>query len=466
MDGSRLKIAEKARQIGWTWATAYSLVRRKALRGARADAWISSRDDLQARLFLEDCKHFAAILDLGAKDLGERAVDDSGHSAYVLQFASGLRIHSMSSNPDAQAGKRGDRVLDEFALHPDPRKLYAIAYYGITWGGQLEIFSTHRGASNFFNQLIQEIRYKGNPKGFSLHRVTLQDALEQGFLWKLQSKLPENDPRQALDEAGYYDLIRAESPDEETFLQECMCIPADESTSFITYEMLDACKYPLQVQWELNDEELALQKNLFLGVDIGRRHDLTVIWVLEKNAVLLTRRVIELRKCPFDEQEAVLYKLLDMKSVRRACIDETGIGMQFVERAKKRYGKHRVEGIQFSLHVKEDLAFSLRTAMESGDIRIPDRRDIIADFRSIRKETTSAGNLRFVSERSSDGHADRFWACALAVHAAHAMNGVIDADVAHTSIHQVRDMWQQAESNRMELYPRRDEELINPLLHA
>jgi len=95
-DDSRLKIAEKSRQIGWTWATAYGLVRRKSLKSARLDAWISSRDDIQARLFLEDCKAFAAILQAGATDLGEQAVDDSGHSAYVLAMANSLRLHSMS----------------------------------------------------------------------------------------------------------------------------------------------------------------------------------------------------------------------------------------------------------------------------------------------------------------------------------------------------------------------------------
>jgi phage FluMu gp28-like protein len=32
--------------------------------------------------------------------------------------------------------------------------------------------------------------------------------------------------------------------------------------------------------------------------------------------------------------------------------------------------------------------------------------------------TTSAGNIRFVAESTPDGHADRFWALALAIHAA------------------------------------------------
>lgn len=176
-DNSRIKLCEKSRQIGWTWATAYRLISRKGLADARLDAWISSRDDIQAKLFIQDCKAFASLLDVGAQDMGEKVIDDKGHSASVLRMANGLTLNSMSSNPDAQAGKRGDRVLDEFALHPDPRKLYAIAYPGITWGGSLEIFSTHRGSQNFFNELIREIRERGNPKKISLHRVTLEDAL-------------------------------------------------------------------------------------------------------------------------------------------------------------------------------------------------------------------------------------------------------------------------------------------------
>ena len=102
----------------------------------RYDGWVSSRDEIQARLFLDDCKHFANILHTAVHDLGVQVIEEE--KTYVLEFASGVKINSMSSSPDAQAGKRGDRLLDEFALHKDPRKLYAIAYPGITWGGQLE----------------------------------------------------------------------------------------------------------------------------------------------------------------------------------------------------------------------------------------------------------------------------------------------------------------------------------------
>lgn len=193
---------------------------------------MSSRDDLQARLFLEDCKMWAGVMNQAAQDLGEVVIDPENKiSAYVLEFANKRRIHSMSSNPDAQAGKRGGRILDEFALHPDPRKLWSIAYPGITWGGSMEVISTHRGSHNFFNQLVREIVEGDNPKNISLHTVTLQDALEDGFLFKLQQMLPADDERQAMDEAQYFDLVRSGCADEESFQQEYMCNPADDDVA-------------------------------------------------------------------------------------------------------------------------------------------------------------------------------------------------------------------------------------------
>lgn len=419
-DRSRLKIAEKSRQIGWTWATAYRLVREKSLKDARLDAWISSRDDIQARLFLEDCKGFANVMQLAADDLGEQVVDPSGHTSYTLRMATGLRLNSMSSNPDAQAGKRGDRVLDEFALHPDPRRLYAIAYPGITWGGCLEIFSTHRGSGNYFNGLIREIREKENPKGWSLHRVTLQDALEAGFLVKLQGKLPAEDERQEMDEADYFDFIRASAPDEESFQQEFMCVPADDASAFLEWSLIDGCTYAPGERWRYTLEAAEGKAQLYCGIDIGRKHDLTALTVLEKDGGnVSTRERIDLKGLPFSQQEAIVYPWIERS--RRTCIDNTGLGMQFAERAQERFGKYKVEPVTFTAGMKEELAYPVRTAFEDRAIRIPFEDDALkSDLRAIRKEVTGAGNVRFAADRGENGHADRFWSLALALHAAKA----------------------------------------------
>ncbi|MEN6439436.1 MAG: terminase family protein [Syntrophobacter sp.] len=422
-DTSRLKLMEKSRQIGISWGTAYGAVERTAPAGARFDQWVSSRDEIQAKLFLEDCLKFARTLDAAAQNLGSVVIDpEKKLSAYVLQFANGQRIHSMSSNPDAQAGKRGGRILDEFALHPDPRKLYSIAYPGITWGGQMEIVSTHRGSANYFNELVQDIRHRGNPKKFSHHRVTLQDALDQGFLYKLQGVLPADDPIREMDEADYFTFIRSGCADEEQFQQEYMCVPADDEGAFLTYDQIARCEYSDTDEWEMRSDGTGPDGrplgDLYLGVDVGRNHDLTVMWVLERlfNRYF-TRKIIELRNTRFAGQRAELYALMDLPNVRRGCVDATGLGMQLAEEAREKYG-FRIEPVRFTAPVKEALAYPLREAFADQTIRIPRRNEIRSDLRAIRKTVTAAGNIRFDADRGTNGHSDRFWAQALALHAA------------------------------------------------
>jgi phage FluMu gp28-like protein len=415
-DPGIMKLAEKSRQIGWTYCSSHGVARLHALADYALDTWGTSRDDLQAKLAVQDCLKFVQVLDAGARDLGQVILDERGRSAHVLQFANGTKYYSLSSNPDAQAGKRGNRIADEFALNKDNRQLYAIMEPGVTWGGFIWVFSTHRGSANYHNTLIQEARHKGNPKRWRVYRVTLQDALECGFLYKLQVKLPADDPRQAMDEAAYFDFVRAKAADEESFQQEYMCVPSDDASAFIPYDLLDGAKYKPDVAWELPDLAEAAG-DLYLGVDVGRVQDLTVFWLVEHTAgQSLTRRCITMQNATFAAQEAVFYELLQLPNLRRACVDQTGIGRQFCERAQERFPS-RVEGVTFTGPVKESLAYPLKAALEDHTFKLPDDPLIASDFRSIRKETTSAGNVRFAGDRTVNGHADRFWAAALALHA-------------------------------------------------
>lgn len=421
MDNSRLKLMEKSRQIGISWASAYAADERTAAQGARHDQWVSSRDDLQARLFIEDCKMWAGIMNLAAKDLGEVVLDPKDRiSAYVIEFASGKRIHSMSSNPDAQAGKRGGRILDEFALHPDPRKLWAIAYPGITWGGSMELISTHRGSHNFFNQLIREVREHNNPKGISLHRVTLQDALDQGFLFKLQQMLPADDERQAMTEAAYFDFVKAGCADAESFEQEYMCNPADDDVAFLEYGLITSCEYSAGIDWQRIGNG-----QLFAGIDIGRKKDLTVLWVFElQGDVLYTRHVEAMQNMRKSDQEKILWPWIERCD--RTCMDYTGLGIGWGDDAQDKFGENRVELVTFTGPVKEKLAYPVRGGMEDRTLRIPYDPKIRADLRQVTKQVTPSGNIRFTAERTVDGHADHFWALALAKAAASSPSAPIE----------------------------------------
>jgi phage FluMu gp28-like protein len=419
-DRSRLKVMEKSRQIGLSWSTAYPLVERTAAADARYDQWVSSRDEIQARLFLEDCKMWAKAFNLAAEDLGEVVIDPKEKlTALVLRFASGRCIYSMSSNPDAQAGKRGGRVLDEFALHKDPRKLWTIAYPGLTWGGQMEVISTHRGSRNFFNtDLVIEAREKGNPKRVSLHRVTLEDALNQGFLFKLQQALPADAEQQAMDEQDYFDFIKSGTADEESFQQEYMCVPGDDDAAFLEYDLIASCEYEAVEPWEIDLEEARSgRRELYAGLDIGRTSDLTVLWVCERlGDVLYTRKIIALQKMSKPDQEAILWPWLEC--MRRTCVDYTGLGIGWGDDAQRKFGTYRIELVTFTGSLKEKLAYPVRGGMEDRKIRIPYDPLVRADLRAVTKTVSASGNIRFTAERTAQGHSDRFWALALAKEAA------------------------------------------------
>ena len=95
----------------------------------------------------------------------ERLIDRKEKiTAHVLPFDNGRSIYSLTSSPDAQAGKRGHRVFDEFALNPANRRLFTVGYPGVLWAGGMDIISTHRGTGNFFNQLVQRNPAQGQPQ--------------------------------------------------------------------------------------------------------------------------------------------------------------------------------------------------------------------------------------------------------------------------------------------------------------
>src|ERR1051326_2929556 len=228
-DDSPLKLAVKSRQIGFSYANAYRLVRQVGLANARLVAFISSRDQFQAKLQLEDCLHWAKLMHIAAQDIGELIFDRATNwSAFALQFANGRRIYSLSSNPNALAGKRGHVTLDEFALHPDQRLLYRVAKPVTTWGGQLSIISTHRGVGTLFYQLVQDAK-AANPMGWSLHEIPIQKAVAEGIVERINKKTGATESRD-----HFLQRLRAECIDQEQWDQEYCYIPAHESSPFFS----------------------------------------------------------------------------------------------------------------------------------------------------------------------------------------------------------------------------------------
>ena len=74
-----------------------------------------------------------------------------------------------------------------------------------------------------------------------------------------------------------------------------------------------------------------------------------------------------------------------------------------------------VEGVLMAGPRRLDAAAALRQAVEDRRLRIPADDDLRRDLHAVRTEAGLTGAPRLMAEHSgTDGHADRFWALALA----------------------------------------------------
>jgi len=286
----------------------------------------------------------------------------------------------------------------------------------ITWGFPLRILSTHNGQSCLYFKFIEQVK-KGKLK-WSNHLTPIQLAVAEGLVDKIYKRPTTEEERQ-----NWLDNERDNCFDEYTWLQEYCCVAIDEACAFLPYDLITPCEMD-NILKPLDE----IKNDVFVGLDIGRKKDLTVIWILEQIEHLkFTRLVIELIKTPFHIQEEILFSVLNHKLFRRCCPDATGLGMQLSENAQRKFGKYRVEPISFTNKIKEELAYNLRTNLEDKTVFIPKQHEIREDLHSVRRLTTTAGNIRFDADRSEvNGHADRFWALALALHACSTNAGAIN----------------------------------------
>jgi phage FluMu gp28-like protein len=404
---SRLKIVKKSRRVGMTYTQSYEDVLDAARKAKPIDVWFSSADQTAALEYIMYCKQWVKLLNAAAEDLGEIVIDkDKDIKTYSIQFASGKRINALSSNPGQFRSKGGKVVLDEFAKHAQQDELWAAAQPAATWGFPVRVISTYMGCGNRYYRMVQDAQ-QPNSK-WALHSIPIDKAVDQGLADKILGRSLTPQERQ-----DWLDEVREMAGDEETWQQEYMCNPVDEATSWLTWDLIVSAEHQGAGQ-----PDRYTGGDCYIGMDIARRRDLTVIWVVEAiGDILWTREVVSLKGATFAEQEDKLASLMQRYQVRRLCMDQTGIGEAPTERAKATYGS-RVEGVLFTNSSKQTLATDLKHYFEDRRLRIPADKAIRDSHHSVRKQTTVSGNPRFDADRSEVGHADEFWAHALAVHAA------------------------------------------------
>lgn len=415
-DPSPMSFGEKSRRIGWTYAESYRAVERRVQ--GKSNLYFSSADMTAAKEFIDYCQMWARVFNAVAVESDEvEVIDEREMHTKVLTFANGKKIVAGPSNPTFFRSKGGDADADEFAFHRDGRELFkAMHATALFWGYPLRMWSTHNGPGSFFNAMIQQAK-AGRIKA-RLHKVTILDAVDQGIVEKIKNlKARDEKARQE-----WLDELRATCPDDDVWNEEYMCIPSTDASSLLSYDLIRACEVNNLELWlhgQLTGREIAANgRQLYAGFDVGRRRDLSCFWLLEKVGDVFWTRVLRTFDNEFfSTQEGFLNTV--MPALKRLCIDATGMGMQMAERLQQRWGKYRVEAVNFSAPVKSELAMPIRRLFEDKLVRIPADDLVREDLHSIRKIVTTAGNVRLDADRSeTDGHADRFWSLALAYHAA------------------------------------------------
>lgn len=421
---ARFKLMAKCRRFGGSYANNFSVTLKTGRKGNIFDAWIGSRDLLAARLSVNDCKFFTRMLKLAAEDARETFLDDERKMrAFEIELGNTRFIRALSSSPDAFAGKQGWMTLDEFALHKEPRQLYGIVQPALTRGGSLSIISTHRGTANFFNELVKEIKEKGNPKKFDFFEINIEDAVREGLWLKIKQSLIDNqveDERLPWSDDEFLQSLRNECATEEMWKQEYMCQPCDDSAALLTWEELIAASL---TQDALNAllKDIPADAPRFIGMDIGRHNHPSVVWQWVKHAGLfITESIDPLHKMDFAAQEKFLFAKAAENNVRGVCIDATGLGMQLAENAVKKF-PGKASGIIFNQKSKLEMAVKAKRKFQDRVTRIPDTSKVQYELYSIKQKSGHADSIVITSEAGMlDGHADYAWAAFLGLHAADA----------------------------------------------
>ena len=428
LDPSEKKLQVKARQIGGTWTE--SLLRTLvALSIPGFDSWWISRDDERAKEFILYLATWIAILNEIARYLWRQGIKchgiNAGYDTYMtkdnvtvhrVNYHNGSRICALTSNPDAARGNHGNLGIDELAAHKNQSQLYRVARPIVTTGGNLSIISTHAGPG-VFKDLVEDAEGE-NKRGFSLHKTTIVDAVQQGYVQKVVNRVRRRMRKPPLKDADWLQEIYDGCLDEVEWQQEYMCICVEEAYALISLAEIEACSRT----WEelcRNEDEYFLGAPHYLGMDIGRWRDLTVFWILARMGdVLYTRALVVLDKADYDTQEMHLNDLMKMYRIRHACIDATNKGEMLAERAQKKWGENTVTPIIVHSKAKCHLAPLLQTAFQRRIIRIPEDADLKADIHRVEKQVGEGGAIRYHAPSTQDGHSDRFFAAALALEAA------------------------------------------------
>lgn len=412
-DSAELKIAEKSRRTGITWAEAADAVLSASAAksaGGTNHFYVGSNKEMAIE-FIDACAMWAKAFDRVAGAIQEEVLvdEDKDILTFNIHFASGFKIQALSSRPSNLRGRQGNVTIDEAAFHEQLAEVLKAALALTMWGAKVRLISTHNGAENLFNELVQDSR--AGKKRYSIHRITLDDACEQGLYQRICQVRGKPWSQEAEDQ--WKANLLADTATREDALEEYYCVPKSGGGAYLSRALIEArmteapvLRFEGSAEFNAMPEHLRaaeirdwcereLQPHLAklnpadqhcFGEDFGRSGDLTVISPMVITQ-LLQRRVpflVELRNVPFKQQEQVLFYIVDrLPRLQGGALDARGNGQYLAEQAVERYGAGLIQAVMISLAWYLDAMPKFKAALEDDVLSIPRDRDVADDLRAI-----------------------------------------------------------------------------------
>lgn len=378
LDPARFSVNVKSRQIGASHTYAGAAVLWGML--GETTSVVSKGEREGEEVVAKAVLHAQALERLGSKwakpdkvGMGKLTLGSKGR-IIALPATSGGRGYS------------GNMILDEFAYHSDPDSVFDGASGTVLHGYRMRIVSTPNGVGNKFHSIWTKPR-----KGWSKHATTLEQAIDQGLAVNLEE---------------CWDLAFG---DQRIFDQLYRCSFLDNALQYIPDRLIESSLAP----------SCAVQGEYYAGLDIGRKADLTALVIVSVDAHG-TRWVVHEETCKrtsFADLDRLVNTAVRGWGCRKVCIDETGMGVFPAEQLQAKYGLYRVIPVNFSLKSKEMLATTMYQHFADGRIRLPSGNVALRqDIASIQRLVTAAGNVTYSAPHTDEGHGDRAWALALALH--------------------------------------------------
>lgn len=165
------------------------------------------------------------------------------------------------------------------------------------------------------------------------------------------------------------------------------------------------------------------RSNLYAGWDVARSQNKSVIWFNEiLGDVSVCRGLVNLTGMSTPDQIVQAQQWLPQ--IAKMNIDKTGMGLVIAETLEALYPQ-KVAGVLFTAPTKEAMAVQVRMRLEQRKARLPNDDAVRRSFLSLRRSVNKIGQARFDAENDQKhGHADEFWAFALAEMAAEMQIGI------------------------------------------